>query len=161
VVIRASSGAAGIFRNHFDEELTMGAKLPDELKGWLRPQCCPTDPDTFFSASGLTYRVKGIQSSLTVRVAGMDRETATMLLEESPSGRPRDTVGLPGQLTAREHEVLRWVSEGKRNSEMAIILGISPRTIEKHVEHVLFKLNVETRAAAANLFLTNGDAHHA
>ena len=52
-------------------------------------------------------------------------------------------------LTAREREVLHWVAEGKRDSEIAVILGVSVRTIEQHVRVCLRKLGVETRAAAA------------
>lgn len=52
-------------------------------------------------------------------------------------------------LTRREVEVLRWIAEGKRDSEIATILGISPRTVNKHVEHLFAKLEVETRTAAA------------
>jgi DNA-binding CsgD family transcriptional regulator len=52
-------------------------------------------------------------------------------------------------LTAREAEVLYWVSQGKRNIEIGIILGARPRTITKHVEHIFEKLGVETRSAAA------------
>ena len=54
------------------------------------------------------------------------------------------------RLTPRESEVMRWVSEGKRDREIAIILGLSPRTVEKHVCHILEKLQVETRTAAVN-----------
>jgi DNA-binding CsgD family transcriptional regulator len=53
------------------------------------------------------------------------------------------------RLTAREREVLRWLREGKRNSEIGVILQLSERTVEKHVEHILAKLGVETRLAAA------------
>jgi DNA-binding CsgD family transcriptional regulator len=52
-------------------------------------------------------------------------------------------------LTRRECEVLQWIMEGKRNGEIAVILGGSPRTIGKHVEKILAKLQVESRAAAA------------
>ncbi|MEI9895090.1 MAG: helix-turn-helix transcriptional regulator [Chthoniobacter sp.] len=52
-------------------------------------------------------------------------------------------------LTRRECEVLEWVMEGKRNSEIAVILGAKTRTVGKHVENLLAKLGVETRAAAA------------
>ncbi len=45
---------------------------------------------------------------------------------------------------------MHWVAEGKRDREIAIILGLSPRTVEKHVCHILEKLQVETRTAAAN-----------
>lgn len=51
-------------------------------------------------------------------------------------------------LTPRERGVLHWVAEGKRDSEIALILGISVRTIEQHVRVCLQKLGVETRAAA-------------
>ncbi len=52
-------------------------------------------------------------------------------------------------LTRRECDVLQWLVEGKRNSEIAIILGTQPRTIGKHLENIFAKLRVETRSAAA------------
>jgi Response regulator containing a CheY-like receiver domain and an HTH DNA-binding domain len=55
----------------------------------------------------------------------------------------------PRGLTEREAEVLRWVARGKTDPEIAIILGTRPRTIEKHVEHILAKLGVENRTTAA------------
>jgi DNA-binding NarL/FixJ family response regulator len=52
-------------------------------------------------------------------------------------------------LTAREAEVLLWVSRGKPNRDIGEILSISPRTVNKHLEQVFVKLGVENRAAAA------------
>jgi DNA-binding CsgD family transcriptional regulator len=52
------------------------------------------------------------------------------------------------QLTVREAEVLHWLVEGKRDREIATILRISARTIEKHVSSILRKLGVETRSGA-------------
>ena len=54
-------------------------------------------------------------------------------------------------LTPRETEVLSWIAKGKTNRDVADILGMSPRTVNKHLEHVFEKLGVETRAAAAAL----------
>ncbi len=54
-------------------------------------------------------------------------------------------------LSAREREVLAWLAEGKRDAEIAKILGISERTIHKHAQHIFTKLEVETRTAAARL----------
>lgn len=54
-------------------------------------------------------------------------------------------------LTPRETEVLSWVAKGKTNRDIAEILGMSPRTVNKHLEHVFQKLGVETRSAAAAL----------
>lgn len=52
-------------------------------------------------------------------------------------------------LTRREIEVLTWVTDGKTNAEIGQILGTSPRTVQKHLEHVFEKLGVGTRTAAA------------
>lgn len=53
------------------------------------------------------------------------------------------------RLTQREAEVLLWVSYGKSNGDISEVLDISPRTVQKHLEHVFEKLGVETRSAAA------------
>lgn len=58
------------------------------------------------------------------------------------------------RLTTREAEVLYWVSKGKINKDIGEILGTSPRTVNKHLEHVFEKLGVETRTAAANLAMS-------
>src|SRR3954454_435665 len=52
-------------------------------------------------------------------------------------------------LTAREGEVLSWLSKGKTNRDIAQILGLSPRTVDKHLEQIYSKLGVENRTAAA------------
>jgi DNA-binding CsgD family transcriptional regulator len=57
-------------------------------------------------------------------------------------------LGSP-ELTPREAEVLFWISQGKSNHEIGIILGAKTGTICKHVEHILSKLNVENRTCAA------------
>jgi len=51
-----------------------------------------------------------------------------------------------------------WVSRGKTNREISIILSISPRTVQKHLEHIFQKLGVETRTAAAAKGLSIGDS---
>jgi DNA-binding CsgD family transcriptional regulator len=61
-----------------------------------------------------------------------------------------DQASTPLHLTPRECEVIHWVTEGKRDREIAVILGVSPRTVEKHVGHILEKLGVETRTGAVN-----------
>lgn len=50
-------------------------------------------------------------------------------------------------LTGREAEVAFWIAQAKTNVEIATILGVAPRTVEKHVEHVLAKVGVENRVA--------------
>lgn len=53
------------------------------------------------------------------------------------------------KLTPREAEVLFWISQGKSNHDIGVILGAKTATIRKHVEHIFAKLNVENRTAAA------------
>ena len=52
-------------------------------------------------------------------------------------------------LTVREAEVLTWISNGKSNRDIGTILELSPRTINKHLEHIHKKLGVENRTTAA------------
>ena len=64
-------------------------------------------------------------------------------------------------LTPREREVLHWVAKGKRDGEIALILGVSVRTVEQHVRACLRKLGVETRAAAAAVVWQTRNNHAA
>ena len=48
-------------------------------------------------------------------------------------------------LTKRELEVVEWIAAAKRNGEIGQILGCSSRTVQKHVQHILEKLHLETR----------------
>jgi DNA-binding NarL/FixJ family response regulator len=52
-------------------------------------------------------------------------------------------------LTPRAAEALLWLAQGKTNSDIATILGITESTVKKHVQEMFEKLGVETRGAAA------------
>lgn len=52
-------------------------------------------------------------------------------------------------LTIRESEVLLWIAKGKSNRDIGDILGLSARTVNKHLEQIYVKLGVENRASAA------------
>jgi DNA-binding NarL/FixJ family response regulator len=54
-------------------------------------------------------------------------------------------------LTEREREVLRWVSDGLSNKQIARRLGIAERTVKFHVNSIMTKLGAENRAQAAAL----------
>ncbi|MEA2422947.1 MAG: hypothetical protein QOF55_2046 [Thermoleophilaceae bacterium] len=57
-------------------------------------------------------------------------------------------------VTPREAEVLRWVAAGRSDADVATTLGISTRTVQKHLERSFRKLAVQTRADAARLVWT-------
>ncbi len=61
---------------------------------------------------------------------------------------PFGLVPMPLALTPRECEVLRCLATGKTDADIGDMLGISVRTVQKHLEHIYVKLGVETRTAA-------------
>jgi len=79
----------------------------------------------------------------------MDRARLTM---KKPGGKGRQIHDLqegakpPGDLTAREREVVLLIAEGKRNKEVADALGITVRTAETHRARILRKLKVDSVA---------------
>ncbi len=72
-------------------------------------------------------------------------------LSESGGGQEEEFLRQNFALSAREAEVLLWIARGKPNKDVSDILGISPRTVNKHLEQVFTKLGVENRASAAAL----------
>jgi len=78
-------------------------------------------------------------------------ETMWLLSLRSHEAPPSSSRLSTASLTPRETEVLSWIAKGKTNRDVGEILGMSPRTVNKHLEHVFEKLGVETRAAAAAL----------
>lgn len=89
---------------------------------------------------------------LSVRNLGTATLGETMLLLAPQKDGPAGTSRLAdAALTPRETEVLSWLAKGKTNRDIAEILGMSPRTVNKHLEHIFEKLGVETRSAAAAL----------
>ncbi|WP_332744117.1 DNA-binding response regulator [Hydrogenophaga sp.] len=96
-----------------------------------------------------TTRDLGRQGRLLARNMGQGNLGESMLLltltpDSAAAQRLRDIA-----LTPRETEVLSWLAKGKTNRDIADILGMSHRTVNKHLEHVFEKLGVETRSAAA------------
>src|SRR6478609_2616846 len=79
------------------------------------------------------------------------------LSKESGTALPPEFTSELG-LTTREGEVLAWLSKGKTNRDIAQILGLSPRTVDKHLEQIYAKLGVENRTAAAAI-ATNANRH--
>jgi CheY-like chemotaxis protein/DNA-binding CsgD family transcriptional regulator len=82
-----------------------------------------------------------------------DEEWLVVLREENDASAIESLIAA-FRLTQREAEVLYWVTLGKTSKDIGDILGSSPRTVNKHLEHVFEKLGVETRTAAANLAMS-------
>jgi DNA-binding CsgD family transcriptional regulator len=126
-------------------------------------------PETRFRKSALYndyYRRIGIDHAMALPVFVQDGLLVSFVLNRSRRDfsdreralldalRPhlarlyRRTAALD-RLSARESEVLNWIALGKTDAQIGAILGVSTRTVQKHLQNVYGKLGVENRTAAA------------
>jgi DNA-binding CsgD family transcriptional regulator len=124
--------------------------LPTQLRDWLHRRASPL-ADSVLGLKLQDFSIQRGSKRLTVRsLSAPQAPEHRLILTETSEELDADSLQRLG-LTKREAEVLFWVSQGKRNSEIAEILGARSRTIGKHVERILGKLCVETRTAAAKM----------
>ncbi|EJL80888.1 response regulator containing a CheY-like receiver domain and a GGDEF domain [Herbaspirillum sp. CF444] len=94
---------------------------------------------------------QGHEITLLLEEKNIAAATATASMHPAAGSEPAaNPLALESfHLTPRESDVLMWLGKGKTNRDIADILGMSPRTVNKHLEHIFVKLGVETRSAAA------------
>ena len=101
-------------------------------------------------ATGASVDCKDTTPRMSLRNMGQTSTGETLVLLETERAVSAIESRLKhAALTARETEVLSWIAKGKTNRDIAEILSLSHRTVNKHLEHIYQKLGVETRAAAA------------
>ena len=124
-----------------DDELV----LPDAMLQWL-------EQAQKGKAGSKTPAMASFPNNDQLRLQYMGKlgpnEFLLRLAKDSGTGTPAEFSSQLG-LTTREGEVLSWLSKGKTNRDIAQILGLSPRTVDKHLEQIYAKLGVENRTAAA------------
>ncbi len=123
--------------------------LPAPILAWIKRRIqlsASTDLeaiDEFQTHSGLSIKLASNQSLdeylLLLKKDSQDWNLTSL----------KDVLGL----TLREVEILMWISRGKTNKEVGLILESSHRTVNKHLEHIFEKLGVTTRAAAVAIVL--------
>jgi DNA-binding response OmpR family regulator/DNA-binding CsgD family transcriptional regulator len=118
--------------------------VPQPLKDWLRTAASSggaAPPPILDVAGGRQLRLSLLSSTgggeFLFRIASEDGADQEAALRRHFS------------LTGREAEVLLWIAQGKSNRDIGEILGLSPRTVNKHLEQIYQKLGVENRASAA------------
>ncbi|GJD80839.1 DNA-binding response regulator [Methylobacterium gregans] len=132
---------------------TAGAlSLPPEAVDWLRA-CLAGSTSTALILKGCG------EPSHTLGFVGRTAEEILLRLsrDEPVLSPERLRASLP--VTAREADVLFWLSQGKSSRDIGDILGLSHRTVTKHLEAIYAKLGVENRTAAsliANRYLQRG-----
>ncbi len=142
-ILWATPQAQKLLNDHLVAGIDDTLLLPPPMLQWLeqmqKPAAKPTPSAPFASNEllRLNYMGKAGPNEFLLRLA--KDSTAAVPTEFSTD------LGL----TAREGEVLSWLSKGKSNRDIAQILGLSPRTVDKHLEQIYAKLGVENRTAAA------------
>ena len=160
-VLDASPPGLQLLRAFFPRETAaVASRLPPALTEWLsRSRVWGLGRRAAVTGEHFTMYRGGMR--LTAHfVAGIADVTGYLLLKGERSEVAAPQLG-PLPLTGREREVLARVAAGKTNAEIALLLSISPRTVQKHLEHIFDKLGVETRTAAAMRALAAIDAEEA
>jgi len=145
-IITETAAARRILLAYFDKEAFVD-RIPQALLDFAskqRTRLLNLENKDLLSPAFRLYRD---QRLLTIEVVVQSNGFILTLREESSVPR-LDYLHHLG-LSNREAEVLSYVAMGKTNAEIALILGISRLTVGKHMEHILARLGVETRTAAA------------
>ena len=122
------------------DERWLTIEMASQLSTWFAHQPKP----------GQSFKLSGLSHPLEVRLIeqGSNGECLLKLIDATaPSGAAKLKIDLP--ITDRESEVLYWIGNGKTNREIGLILETSPRTVNKHLEQIFRKLEVDNRTSAA------------
>jgi DNA-binding NarL/FixJ family response regulator len=120
--------------------------LPPDVRRWLgdRAGAAPSITDT------IELTIHQGSSRLRLSFVGQIGPDEILLrLMEGEAGSEAELLKRKLMLTQREAEVVLWIARGKANRDIAEILSLSPRTVNKHLEQIFSKLGVENRTAAA------------
>ncbi|HKX35461.1 MAG TPA: response regulator [Rhizorhapis sp.] len=127
-----------------------GLKLLNEAVDDWRTRLAPVLAD-IIAGKGDHIALKDIGGGAIFASLVGESQPGEYLLRLKDANAPSETTILKKffSLTEREAEVLGWLAKGKSNRDVAAILGCSPRTVNKHLEQIYSKLQVENRTAAA------------
>ncbi|MCJ8142386.1 response regulator transcription factor [Ancylobacter sp. A5.8] len=126
--------------------------LPETVRRWLDGQ--RGDPSGV-EPGVIELSVEGSPRRLRLSYVGQIGPDELLLrIVEDGGVPPEQVLRAKLNLTAREAEVLMWLARGKANRDIGEILGLSPRTVNKHLEQIYSKIGVENRAAATALAVT-------
>lgn len=118
--------------------------LPDESREWLREH-----GRSHVAAEHFMIQAAGGSPKLLLAYVGRESSGEHLLRLSAGEASSNETLLKERlSLTKREAEVLLWIARGKSNRDIGEILGLSPRTVNKHLEQIYSKLGVENRASA-------------
>lgn len=127
-----------------------GAALSQALLPLLAAETCDGEPMRRMS----TAQAEAAGETVDIgRVGAIGPDEILLRIEEVHASRDEQRLRARLPVTPREAEVLLWLARGKTNRDIAEILGLRPRTVNKHLEQAYAKLGVENRASAVALTL--------
>ena len=130
---------------------TVAPQTPEPVLVWLRRHLASSEQQVEPPRLSLEQGAKRLTFRLHQQTGDDDW---LIIMQEVSDETVIQAMSLTFKLTAREAEVLYWVVKGKINRDIGDILGASPMTVKKHLEHVFAKLGVETRTAAASMAMS-------
>jgi DNA-binding CsgD family transcriptional regulator len=148
--VRLCTDAARRSLSQYFEPAPDADHLPESLERWVQHQRTLASGHGGFPPPREPLVLDRAQHRLVVRfVEDHPEDQDLLLLEDRSSPFSAASLGSLG-LTPREVEIVRWISRGKTNKEIATILYISSLTVKKHLEHIYRKLGVEGRTEAVS-----------
>jgi DNA-binding CsgD family transcriptional regulator/GAF domain-containing protein len=144
----AGRRATTLLRRYFPD--WRGSRLPVPLAEWLEIERRRTRAAPDLAVPTVFHRAQE-EGSLTVRLLPASGHTAApevLSLEERNPAKDAARLQTLG-LTPRQAQVLYWMMQGRSNPDIAALLAVRPRTVDKFAEAIFRRLGVENRLAAS------------
>lgn len=134
-----------------------GDWLQARLRDWLGHELARLESPAPVPIPPQPLHIQGAEGSLKIHFLRKDSHLLLLINEQFTRLSVADFAQLG--LSRRETDILEWVAQGKTNPEIGTILGISPRTVQKHLERIYKRLGVENRHAAMRSLDRTGQAN--
>jgi DNA-binding CsgD family transcriptional regulator len=139
----------------FRDDPARNDKLPDRLERWVRFWQTSMDGRQSEVKPCTPLTMESDEARLDIRFLKTSRDgEVVLLLQHEFAGDCPAMLQRRLGLGPREAEVLFWISKAKTSREIATILSITRKTVDKHVERIQRKLGTENRTAAAAIAWT-------
>jgi DNA-binding CsgD family transcriptional regulator len=148
-----SEYAGMLLEKYFAAEKRKANSLPETLTSWIKQFELDSEA-TNYKTPLPPMKIENQEGALTIRfMYNSTTGEKTLLLEEKKLLSSKAFEKL--NLTKRESEILFWITQGKTDSVIADLCGISIRTVHKHIESIYTKLGAENRTSAMSKALEN------
>jgi DNA-binding CsgD family transcriptional regulator len=149
----ATPAAWDLIAAYFPGRSAFAGAFPRSIRDWLRAQLARFSREHELPPPASPFVITndhGDRLTLRLLYGGKTGDQALLVLQERRVTPPA-TVAPHLGLSPREQEVLRLVRDGRTSAEIAGVLTVSRRTVEKHLENIYCKLGVENRTAAVTV----------